>query len=170
MGTYVPKVIDREPKWYLVDADGQVLGRLAARVAAILRGKDNPRFTPYLDTGEHVVVINCAKIKVTGDKLAQKEYHRVTGYPGGLRTKSLKDRIVSEPDGVVRDAIEGMLPNSKLGKQFCGKLRTYSGATHPHTAQTPIVVAPVKQRAPRALNTKTKPASDKAKASQNKSK
>ncbi len=157
MGTYVPKVKDREPKWFLVDAEGQVLGRLAARVAAILRGKDNPRFTPYLDTGEHVVVINCAKIKVTGDKLAQKEYHRVTGYPGGLRTKSLKDRIVSEPDGVVRDAIEGMLPNSKLGKQFCGKLRTYPGATHPHTAQTPTVVAPVKHRAPRALSTKTAP-------------
>lgn len=137
MTTYFPQAKDIAPKWYVVDADGEVLGRLAARVARLLRGKDNPRYTPFLDLGEHVVVINAAKVKITGDKLTAKKYHHFTGYPGGLKTAGMRERMASAPEGVIRDAVEGMLPKTKLGKSLAGKLRVYRDHQHPHAAQTP---------------------------------
>lgn len=144
MSTYFPSAKELETKWYLVDADGLALGRLAARVARLLRGKDHPHFTPYMDTGEHVIVINAAKVKITGQKLATKEYHHFTGFPGGLKTRSMKDRMATHPEDVIRDAVEGMLPKNRLGKQFARKLRVYAGSQHPHTAQVPETVQPVK--------------------------
>jgi large subunit ribosomal protein L13 len=144
MGTFFPSHKNVAEKWYVVDADGQVLGRLAARVAALLRGKANPRFTPFIDTGEHVVVINAAKVRLTGQKLAEKQYHRFTGYPGGLKTRALKDRMASRPEEVLRDAVTGMLPRTKLGKQMARKLRIYRDDRHPHSAQKPEPVKLVK--------------------------
>lgn len=137
MSTYFPRASELEAKWYVVDAEGQVLGRLAARVARLLRGKDNPRYTPFLSTGEHVVIINAAKVKITGQKLAAKEYHHFTGYPGGLKTRSLRDRMSRQPEEVVRDAVEGMLPKNRLGKHLARQLRIYRDDKHPHAAQQP---------------------------------
>ncbi len=147
MSTYFPSSKTIEPRWYLVDASDQVLGRLAARVAGLLRGKDNPRFTPFLSTGEHVVVINAAKVRCTGQKLDGKLYHRFTGTPGGLKTSSLRTRLARDPEGVVRDAVEGMLPKSRLGKHLGAQLKVYRGAEHPHAAQEPRPVSLVKARA-----------------------
>lgn len=144
MSTYFPSKNELETKWFVVDADGQVLGRLASRVARILRGKDHPHYTPYMDTGEHVIVINAAKVKVTGQKLATKEYHHFTGFPGGLKTQLMKDRMATRPEDVIRDAVEGMLPKNRLGKNLAKKLRVYAGAQHPHAAQVPETIQPVK--------------------------
>jgi len=142
MRTYFPKGKDvqgltQEEKWYLVDARGQVLGRLAARVAPLLMGKHKPRWTPYLDCGDHVVVINARQIRLTGKKLDQKVYRWHTGYPGGLkevRARALQQR---RPERLVRDAILGMLPKNKLHKRMAKKLRVYPDAEHPHQAQQP---------------------------------
>lgn len=150
MSTYFPSSKTVVEQWFLVDANDEVLGRLAARVAQLLRGKASAHFTPFFDTGEHVVVINAAKVKFTGQKLEQKEYHRFTGTPGGLTTRTLRDRLAKHPEQVVREAIEGMLPKTKHGKHLGSKLKVYGGAEHPHAAQQPQPVRLTKARAARA--------------------
>ena len=137
MSTYFPKEGDIVRKWFVVDANGQALGRLASRVARILMGKENPKYTPFIDTGDHVVVINAEKVKLTGMKADQKFYHRYTGYPGGLRSEVLKKRLVRRPQLVIEDAVSRMLPKNKLGKQMFTKLKVYEGDKHPHAAQKP---------------------------------
>jgi len=124
-------------KWYVVDATDQTLGRLATRVAHILAGKHNPQYTPFMDTGDHVVVINAAKVKLTGMKSGQKVYHRYTGYPGGLRSEQFDKRLARRPEAVVEDAIKGMLPKTKLGRAMGGKLKVYRDDKHVHAAQKP---------------------------------
>lgn len=150
MSTYFPRASELGQSWYVVDADGVVLGRLAARVAGLLRGKDNPRYTPFLSTGEHVVVINAAKVKITGQKLRDKQYHHFTGYPGGLKTLLMRDRMAKHPERVVQDAVEGMLPKNRHGQHLARHLWVYAGASHPHAAQLPKPVRPVKARAAQA--------------------
>jgi large subunit ribosomal protein L13 len=120
-----------------VDATGQALGRLASRVARILMGKENPQYTPFIDTGDHVVVINAELVKMTGMKIEQKAYHHYTGYPGGLRSEDVKKRMVRKPELVIEQAISRMLPKNKLGKQMFTKLKVYKGDKHPHAAQKP---------------------------------
>ena len=137
MSTYFPAAGEIARKWHVVDAEGQTLGRLASRVASILAGKDNPQYTPFIDAGDHVVVINASKIKVTGMKAEQKVYHRVTGYPGGLRSEEFKKRLARKPESVVEAAIVGMLPHTKLGRAMASKLKVYRGDKHPHAAQKP---------------------------------
>ena len=129
-----------EHKWYLVDANGQVLGRLASKVAQILRGKHKPMYSPHLDLGDHVIIINANKIRVTGKKLQQKFYYRHTGYPGGLRSKSLGVLLKEKPEWILEHAIKGMLPHNKLGRKIFKKLRVYSGVEHPHQAQNPEIL------------------------------
>jgi large subunit ribosomal protein L13 len=137
MSTYFPKAGEIARKWFVVDAAGQPLGRLASRVARILIGKENPKYTPFIDTGDHVVVINAEKIKITGLKTDQKFYHRYTGYPGGLRSEALNKRMARKPELVIEDAVSRMLPKNKLGKQMFTKLKVYKGDKHPHQAQKP---------------------------------
>jgi len=137
MSTYFPKQGEIARKWYVVDAAGQTLGRLASQVATILMGKDNPKYTPFLDTGDHVVVINAAKVRLTGLKTEQKKYQHYTGYPGGLRTEDLRKRFARKPELVVEDAIVRMLPKTKLGRHMASKLKVYRGEKHPHQAQKP---------------------------------
>jgi large subunit ribosomal protein L13 len=141
MSTYFPKEGEIARKWYVVDADGQTLGRLAAQVANILTGKNNPRYTPFIDTGDHVIVINAEKIKVTGLKSEDKVYYRYTGFPGGLRSEEFKKRMARKPEMVVQEAITGMLPKSKLGRAMSKKLKVYRGDKHPHEAQQPVAAA-----------------------------
>jgi len=141
MSTYFPKEGEIARKWFVVDAAGQPLGRLASRVARILMGKDNPRYTPFLDTGDHVVVINAAQVKVSGMKTEQKVYQHYTGYPGGLRTEDLKRRMTRKPELVIEEAVARMLPKNKLGKQMFTKLKVYKGDKHPHAAQKPELLA-----------------------------
>jgi len=135
--TYVTKKEEVQHDWYVVDAAGQNLGRLASRVAAVLRGKHKPIFTPSLDTGDFVVVINAEKITVTGGKLDDKEYYNYSGYPGGLRITNLRDQLQKHPDRVVTHAVKGMLPHNRLGRALLKKLKVYKGAEHPHQAQQP---------------------------------
>ena len=137
MSTYFPKEGEIARKWYVIDASGQALGRLASRVARILMGKENPKYTPFLDTGDHVVVINAEKVKTTGTKAEVKVYQRYTGYPGGLRTEEFKKRAVRKPELIIEDAVQRMLPKSKLGRQMKSKLKVYRGEKHPHQAQKP---------------------------------
>jgi len=137
MSTYFPKAGEIVRKWYVVDASGQTLGRLASQVARILMGKENPRYTPFLDTGDHVVIINADKVKVTGMKAEQKSYHHYTGYPGGLRSEDFRERFARKPEMVIEDAVKRMLPKSKLGRQMISKLKIYRGEKHPHEAQKP---------------------------------
>lgn len=138
MGTYVTKAGDINRQWYLIDADGLVLGRLASEVAAILRGKWKVITCPYLDVGDHVVIINADKFRVTGKKANQKTYFRHSGYLGSARYTLLRDRMESDPAEVIRDAVKGMLPHTRLGRQMIKKLQIYSGTDHPHKAQEPI--------------------------------
>lgn len=140
MSTYFPKQGEIARKWFVVDASGQTLGRLATRVANILSGKDSPRYTPFIDAGDHVIVINADKIRVTGTKANAKVYRRYTGYPGGLRSEEFTKRMVRKPELVVQEAIEGMLPKSKMGKAMAKKLKVYRGDKHPHQAQQPKAV------------------------------
>ncbi|HIF97178.1 MAG TPA: 50S ribosomal protein L13 [Myxococcales bacterium] len=135
------KADDVERKWYVVDAEDAVLGRLATRVATILRGKHRPIFTPHVDTGEYVIVINAEKVKLTGRKLQQKIYHRHTGYPGGVRSITA-DKLLqsSHADRVVQSAVRGMLPKNTLGRHMYSKLKVYAGPDHPHAAQMPEVL------------------------------
>ncbi len=137
MKTVSAKKEDIERAWHLVDAEGQILGRLAVEVAVLLRGKNKPIFTPHVDTGDHVVVINAEKVVLTGDKLRQKLYRRHSGYPGGLKEVSAGTLMREKPERVLTAAIKGMLPKNKLGKHIATKLRVYRGATHPHVAQGP---------------------------------
>ena len=129
-----------ERKWYVVDADGKVLGRLATRVARILTGKNKPEWTPHVDCGDHVVVINAAKVKVTGRKLEQKVYRRHTGYPGGLKEVTLGKLLAERPERVIEEAVHGMVPKGRLGRRMVTKLKVYPGADHPHAAQKPQAI------------------------------
>lgn len=135
--TFIPKKGDFEKKWILVDAEGQVLGRLASKVAQILRGKHKPVFTPHLDTGDNVVIINASKIMVTGKKTQIKRYFRFTGYPGGVRFSEFNKLMQERPERILRYAIWGMLPHNKLGRKLLTNVRIYSGSEHKQTAQTP---------------------------------
>jgi large subunit ribosomal protein L13 len=137
MSTTFPSEGKIARKWYVVDATDQTLGRLATQVAHILAGKHNPQYTPFIDTGDHVVVINAAKVKVTGMKSGQKVYRRYTGFPGGLREEQYEKRIARRPEAVVEDAIKGMLPKNKLGRAMGGKLKVYRDDKHVHEAQKP---------------------------------
>jgi len=132
-----PNEVDR--KWYLIDAEGKTLGRLATQVATLLRGKHKPTYTPHVDTGDNVIVINCSKIVLTGNKLDQKTYKYHTGYPGGLKEIIYKDFLAKTPDKAVYIAIKGMLPKNKLGRKMIKKLRVYSGSEHEQQAQQPEV-------------------------------
>lgn len=135
--TYMPKAKDIERQWFVVDATGAVLGRLATEVARILRGKHKPSYTPHVDLGDHVIVINADKIKVTGRKAEQKTYYRHTGYAGGIRSSSYREVMDKHPERILRKAIWGMLPHNPLGRQMFKKLRVYAGENHPHQAQRP---------------------------------
>jgi large subunit ribosomal protein L13 len=137
MSTLMPKESDIQRKWYVVDAKGQVLGRLATRVATILRGKHKPTFSPHLDVGDHVVVINAEKIQFTGRKLKEKLYQWHTGYIGGLKEVTAETMLRTHPDRVIEWAVEGMLPKNRLGRAMAKKLKVYRGAEHPHDAQQP---------------------------------
>jgi large subunit ribosomal protein L13 len=137
MKTFVPKKGDIKPAWWIVDADGKILGRLATAVATLLRGKDKPQFAPFIDMGDFVVVINAAKVSVTGRKAAQKEYYSHSQYPGGLRTDVLQDLLAKNPEEVIKRAVWGMIPKNKLGRAVYKKLKVYRGAEHPHQAQNP---------------------------------
>lgn len=141
MKTYLAKPAEVQRKWFVVDANGKTLGRLAARVAIVLRGKHKPTFTPNVDTGDHVVVINADKIHLTGDKMRTKTYTHHTGYPGGLKTISAEHLHEKNPTEVLAKAIKGMLPKNPLGKQMARKLKVYAGGQHPHQAQNPEALA-----------------------------
>jgi large subunit ribosomal protein L13 len=143
MKTYLPNVKEIQRRWVLVDAEGQTLGRLATRVANMLHGKDKPTFTPHLDVGDFVVVINAAKIGVTGKKLQQKKYYHHSQYPGGIKETTLGKLLAQKPERVVEKAVRGMLPKTKLGDALFGKLKVYAGATHPHAAQQPVALTAV---------------------------
>jgi large subunit ribosomal protein L13 len=137
MKTYATKQSEVTRSWRVVDADGATLGRLATEVAAILRGKHKTMFSPHLDTGDPVIVVNAAKVRVTGNKLKAKNYVRHSGYPGGLRTETLEQLLARRPEEVIRRAVRGMLPRNRLGEQMSRKLHVYAGAEHPHAAQKP---------------------------------
>lgn len=130
-----PEHIDR--KWYVVDAEGLTLGRMATQVASVLRGKNKPCFTPHIDTGDYVIIINAEKIVLTGKKVEQKMYHRHSGYPGGFKSTQYKELLAKKPEFVVEKAIKGMLPKKTLGRQMYRKLKVYAGNEHPHAAQKP---------------------------------
>lgn len=135
--TYVTKPADIERQWWVVDAEGQTLGRLATKIAMILRGKHKPIYSPHLDTGDYVIVVNCDKIVVSGNRLDEKEYHRYSGYPGGLRSVTLREQLAKHPERVIEAAVRGMLPKGPLGRQMYRKLKVYTTAEHPHDAQQP---------------------------------
>jgi large subunit ribosomal protein L13 len=135
--TYTAKKEKIEREWYVVDAENQTLGRLAARIAPILKGKHKPTYTPHLDCGDFVIVINADKVQVTGRKLDQKFYYRYSGYPGGLKSISLRDQLAKHPERVLEAAVKGMLPKNSLGRQMFKKLKVYAGDSHPHQAQQP---------------------------------
>ena len=135
--TYSAKESDFQGKWYVVDANDLILGRLASAVAARLRGKHNPLFTPHTDTGDFVIVVNAEKIRLTGKKWTQKLYHRHSGYIGGLKTASAKELLEKRPEELIRRAVKGMLPKNRLGSRLYTKLKVYAGAEHPHQAQMP---------------------------------
>jgi large subunit ribosomal protein L13 len=135
--TFSPKVSDIHRSWYVVDADGLVLGRLASSVAAILRGKHRPTFAPHVDTGDHVIVVNADKVVMTSDKAQAKQAYRHSGYPGGLRSTSYADLLEAKPAELVRRSVRGMLPKNSLGRQMLSKLQVYAGPEHPHSAQKP---------------------------------
>ena len=137
MKTYSAKPGEVAREWYLVDAQGQTLGRLATQIADTLRGKRKPQFTPHVDTGDFVVVVNADKIAVTGNKLDQKRYYRHSGYPGGLRSRTLREQLDRRPTEVLRTAVRGMLPKNRLARRQLTKLKIYAGPEHPHEAQNP---------------------------------
>ena len=137
MKTYSAKPGEITREWYLVDAEGKTLGRLATQIADTLRGKRKPQYTPHVDTGDFVVVVNAEKIQVTGNKLDQKRYYRHSGYPGGLRSRTLREQLDRRPEEVLRRAVKGMLPRNRLARQQITKLKIYAGPEHPHEAQAP---------------------------------
>ena len=142
MKTYSAKPHEIEQAWYLVDADQRTLGRLATEIADTLRGKNKPAYTPHVDTGDFVIVVNAEKVRVTGKKLDQKIYYRHSGYPGGLRERTLAEQLARRPEEVIRKAVKGMLPKNKLAAAQLRKLKVYAGPEHPHAAQNP---APLKE-------------------------
>ena len=135
--TYSAKPGEISREWYLVDAEGQTLGRLATLIADRLRGKGKPAYTPHVDTGDFVVVVNAEKVAVTGNKLDDKRYYRHSGYPGGLRSRTLREQLDRRPEEVIRKAVKGMLPRNRLSRAQLRKLKIYAGPEHPHTAQSP---------------------------------
>jgi large subunit ribosomal protein L13 len=137
MKTYVANSNDRQRDWLVVDANGQTLGRLATQIATALRGKHKPEYTPHVDTGDFVIVVNAEKISVTGNKLEDKKYYRHTGYPGGLKTRTLAEQLERRPEEVIRKAVKGMLPRNRLARKQMTKLKVYAGPEHPHIAQKP---------------------------------
>src|SRR5687767_8451959 len=139
LNTYSPKLADLKPEWRVIDAEGQVLGRMASRIAQILRGKENPRFTPHLPTGDFVIVINASKVAVTGGKLQKKRYYRHSQYPGGLKEVGLGDMLAKHPTRVIEHAVKGMLPHGPLGRTLMRRLKVYAGPEHPHAAQSPLL-------------------------------
>lgn len=141
--TWTAKPGEIEQAWYIVDAEGQTLGRLATEIAETLRGKRKPEYTPHVDTGDFVVVINAEKIQVTGKKLDQKIYYRHSGYPGGLRQRTLREELGRQPAEVVRRAVKGMLPRNRLARAQLTKLKVYVGTEHPHEAQQPVTLASI---------------------------
>ncbi len=141
MNTVFPSKSEVTRAWHLIDADNKVLGRVASEAARILMGKNKPIYTPFLDTGDHVVVINASKIRLTGRKEEQKVYRRHTGYPGGLIETSVKKVRANHPTRMIEDAVAGMLPKTKLGKHMIKKLKVYAGDKHPHQAQQPVAEA-----------------------------
>ena len=140
MKTYSAKPLEVERKWYVIDAEGEILGRLAVRVANILRGKNKPEYTPHVDTGDFVIVINAEKVILTGKKETDKKYYHHTGYPGGLKSASVKEVREKAPEKLIENAVRGMLPHNTLGSEQFQKLKVYAGAEHPHAAQKPIVI------------------------------
>jgi large subunit ribosomal protein L13 len=138
MTTYSARASELTPRWYVIDAQDQVLGRLASRIAQILRGKHKPTYTPNLNSGDFVIVINAEKIAVTGNRLDQKLYYRHSQYPGGMKTQTLRQVLVKHPDRVIQHAVKGMLPHNKLGDDMLHRLKIYAGPTHPHAAQQPV--------------------------------
>ncbi|MGB9772409.1 MAG: 50S ribosomal protein L13 [Bacteroidota bacterium] len=135
--TYVPKVGEIHRKWYIVDAEGKTLGRLASQVAKILRGKHKPEFTPHLDVGDFVIVINASKVRLSGKRAEMKEYFHYSGYPGGAKFRSFKELIQTKPEFVIEHAVKGMLPHNRLGRKLIRKLKVYGDSNHPHQAQKP---------------------------------
>ena len=140
MSTFVPSGKDFARKFYVIDASGKTLGRLATKAADVLSGKLNPMYVPYIDTGDHVIVINAEKVRLTGLKAGQKLYRRYTGFPGGLREESFTRLLYRKPEAILEQAIKGMLPKSKMGRQMATKLKVYRGETHPHQAQQPVAL------------------------------
>lgn len=140
MKTYAVKASEIERSWWVVDATDQTLGRLATRIATLLEGKHKPIYSPHIDTGDHVVVLNAGRIRVTGDKLRQKTYYRHSNYPGGLREEALEALLARKPELVIERAVKGMLPQNRLGRAMFRKLKVYAGPDHPHQAQQPTAV------------------------------
>jgi large subunit ribosomal protein L13 len=136
--TFSPKQSDIQRAWHVIDAEGMVLGRLSTEVARILRGKHKPIFAPHLDTGDHVIVVNAAKVVLTSDKASTKLAYRHSGYPGGLKSRTYGELLASRPEEVVRRSVKGMLPKGRLGRRMLRKLKVYAGPTHPHAAQKPV--------------------------------
>jgi len=140
MSTYFPKVSEISRRWFVVDAQDQALGRLASHVANLLAGKLKPMWVPFMDTGDHVIIINAEKVKLTGKKLEQKMYYRYSGFPGGMKSVSAHDLKAKRPDRMVEIAVKGMLPKNKLGRHMGKKLKVYAGSDHPHQAQQPLIL------------------------------
>ena len=137
MRTYVANSVDRDRRWLIVDASGQTLGRLSTQIADALRGKRKPTYTPHVDTGDFVIVVNAEKISVTGNKLEDKRYYRHSGYPGGLKSRTLAEMLERRPEEVIRLSVKGMLPRNRLARKQLTKLKVYAGPDHPHAAQQP---------------------------------
>ncbi len=150
MSTYTPKAGEIERAWHVVDADGLVLGRLASEVASVLRGKHKPTFTPHVDTGDHVVIVNAGKVVLTGAKESDKNVYDHSGYPGGLKSRTYGQFLADKPEEALRRTVRGMLPRNRLGRQMLKKLKVYRGAEHPHGAQQPQPLAFEHTRARRA--------------------
>ncbi len=151
MSTTIPSGKDIQRKWFVVDAAGKTLGRLATRAASILAGKDNVLYTPYIDMGDHVIIVNAEKIVLTGLKSDKKLYRRYTGFPGGLREESFIKLLARRPEAIVEQAVKGMLPKNKMGRQMATKLKVYKGAHHPHLAQQPQPLDFHASNAPKAV-------------------
>ena len=140
MKTYTARAEDMEREWFLVNAEGKTLGRLASEIAQVLQGKHKPIYTPHLDCGDYVIVVNAEKVQVTGRKLDQKMYYRHSGYPGGIKSISLRSQLQKHPERVLQAAVRGMLPKNRLGRKMLKKLKVYAGDSHPHQAQQPKVL------------------------------
>jgi large subunit ribosomal protein L13 len=138
--TFTPKASEIQRSWFVVDAEGVVLGRMASEIARVLRGKHKPIFTPHLDTGDHVIVINASKVVLTADKAERKMVYRHSGYPGGIKRQTFADLLERKPEEAVRKSIKGMLPKNRLGRQMAKKLKVYAGPQHPHAAQQPVTL------------------------------